>query len=177
MRLLKQITLFWWFPALYGPRMQLWCFRVISECSECKCPSFKTFWRPDPENSDFVQTTSGSFCLDWIWPNLKFSKFVQAAGSHYFFAQICPDWWIWPRLQLKTLLKASQRVESIMASTKSSTRHCRSVIKSHPSILCFISGWSFLRTSHCHQFGPWMLVGGEILLTTSSTYRTQPLEL
>ena len=45
MRLLKQITFLWWFQALYGPRMQLWCFRVISECSECQCHSFKTFWR------------------------------------------------------------------------------------------------------------------------------------
>ena len=45
MRLLIRIPFFRWFLALYGPRIQLWCFRAISECSECKCPSFKTFWR------------------------------------------------------------------------------------------------------------------------------------
>ena len=137
--------------------------------------------RPDPENGSFVRITSGCFRPDWIWPNLKFSKFVQAAGSGYFFIQIHSDWRIWPQQQLKTLLKASQRVENSTASTKSGTRHCRSAIQSHPSILCFISGWSFLRTSHCHQFGlPWMQFGGElcsVLLTTSSKCRTQLLEL
>ena len=31
MRLLIQITFFWWFSALDGPRIQVWCLRAISK--------------------------------------------------------------------------------------------------------------------------------------------------